>query len=59
MVMTTTSNPRKISKRGNSDQVVIPSDILDEAGLERGDRVVWMYDDGDLELQRVEWEVSG
>jgi len=58
MHMTVQSNPRKISKRGNSDHVSIPKDVLDAAGLDRGDRVVWLVDDGEVSLQPVQWEVA-
>jgi len=57
--MATTANPRKISKRGNSDHVSIPQDIMAEAGLERGDRAMWVLEDDDLKLEKVEWRRAG
>lgn len=51
--MTATSPPRKICKRGNSDQVSITDEMLERAGLERGDRVAWIFEDDELKLEQV------
>ena len=56
--MDSLSNPRKITQSGGMVVVSIPTSLLDEVGLQKGDRVVLSPTDNGFEAQRVEWEVS-
>jgi antitoxin component of MazEF toxin-antitoxin module len=52
------SNPRKVSKRGNSAHVSLPVELMADVGLELGDRVVIQSDGQTLTIQPVQWEVA-
>lgn len=53
--MVVQSNPRKIVQNGSSLAVNIPPGVLDEMGLEQGDRVVIEADSEQAILEAVEW----
>jgi antitoxin component of MazEF toxin-antitoxin module len=52
------TNPRKLYQSGNNVVVSFPEDFLDEAGLEKGDRVVFRQENGQITMSEVEWEVA-
>jgi len=56
--MATQSNPRKLYQSGGAIVVSIPSEIMTELGVEKGDRVVLEADSGSGTIQPVEWTVS-
>ena len=56
--MDSPSNPRKITQSGGMVVVSLPTSLLDEVGLQKGDRVVLSPTDNGFKAQRVEWEVS-
>jgi antitoxin component of MazEF toxin-antitoxin module len=39
--------------------VSLPTDLLDEVGLQKGDRVVLTPETNGFRAERVEWEVAG
>lgn len=55
MPMVVQSNPRKIVQTGSSLAVTIPPEVLDEMGLEQGDRVVIEADTEQAVVEAVEW----
>lgn len=59
MQMAQRSNPRKITKQGNSQGITIPVDVLSDAGLERGDRVVVESDGRKLVVEKVRMTTVG
>lgn len=56
--MDSPSNPRKITQSGGMVVVSLPTSLLDEVGLQKGDRVVLSPTDNGFKAKRVEWEVS-
>jgi antitoxin component of MazEF toxin-antitoxin module len=56
--MTVQSNPRKLYQSGNGTVVGLPEDILQEAGLTKGDRVRLTADEGEIVVEPVEWRVK-
>jgi len=53
--MTVQSNPRKLYQSGNGTVVGLTQEVLQEAGLEKGDRVVLTANDGEITVEPVEW----
>ena len=53
------TNPRKVTTSGGMTVVSLPTDLLDEVGLEKGDRVVLSPAPNGFRAKRVEWEVAG
>ena len=52
------SNPRKVTTCGGMTVVSLSKEILDEARLELGERVVADADDGVIVLKQVEYHVT-
>jgi len=52
------TNPRKVTTSGGMTVVSLPDDLLDEIGLEKGDRVVLRPDGNGFRAEPVEWEVK-
>lgn len=57
MVVTDQTNPRKITSSGGMTVVSLPTDLLAEAGLEKGDRVVLEPTDTGFQAKAVTWSV--
>jgi len=57
MRMTPQTNPRKLTTSGGMTVVSIPTGFLQEAGLQKGDRVVLETDGEGFRAVPVEWEV--
>jgi len=53
-----TTNPRKITSSGGMTVVSLPTDLLAETGLEKGDRVVLTPEDSGFTAEKVTWEVA-
>lgn len=56
--MTVTSNPRKIVQNGSSLAINVPPKVLEEMGLEKGDRVVIEADSDQAVVEQVEWRTA-
>jgi len=56
--MTGQTNPRKLTSSGGMTVVSLPSDLLDEAGLQKGDRLVLEATETGFRAEKVEWQVS-
>jgi len=56
--MTDHTNPRKVTQSGGMTVVSVPTGLLDEVGLEKGDRVVLTPIDGGFKAEKVEWTVA-
>jgi len=52
------TNPRKVTTSGGMTVVSLPTDLLDEVGLEKGDRVVLSPTDTGFVAEKVEWTVA-
>jgi antitoxin component of MazEF toxin-antitoxin module len=52
------TSPRKVTTSGGMTVVSIPSDFLDQVGLEKGDRVVLEPIDQGFKAKKVTWEVA-
>jgi len=52
------SNPRKVQKVGNSQGITLPADLLENAGLSIGDRVVVSEEEGTLTVEKVTWSTE-
>lgn len=57
--MTVSSNPRKIYQSGSSLVVSFPEEVMNELGVEKGDRVAFEAEDGEAVVRPVTWEVDG
>jgi antitoxin component of MazEF toxin-antitoxin module len=57
--MTDPTNPRKVTTSGGMTVVSLPTDLLDEVGLEKGDRVVLEARPNGFLARKVTWEVAG
>jgi len=57
--VTEQTNPRKVTQSGGMLVVSLPTDFLEEVGLEKGDRVVLSPAPNGFRAERVEWEVAG
>jgi antitoxin component of MazEF toxin-antitoxin module len=53
------TNPRKVTTSGGMIVVSLPTDLLAEVGLEKGDRVVLTPTETGFKAERVTWEVAG
>lgn len=49
------TNPRKITSSGGMTVVSLPTDLLDEVGLSKGDRVVLTPTETGFKAEKVEW----
>lgn len=56
--MTDQSNPRKVTTSGGMTVVSLPTGLLEEVGLEKGDRVVLEPRPNGFLAQKVKWEVA-
>jgi len=59
MRMSDQTNPRKITTSGGMTVVSLPSDLLEETGIEKGDRVVLEPTPTGFKASVVSWEVRG
>jgi len=57
--MTGQTNPRKITSSGGMTVVSIPTELLEEVGLEKGDRVVLSPEADGFRAREVEWTTTG
>jgi len=57
MRMSDQTNPRKVTTSGGMTVVSLPSDLLEAAGIEKGDRVVLEPTDTGFKASVVSWEV--
>jgi len=53
------TNPRKVTTSGGMTVVSIPTDLLDEVGLEKGDRVVLEPTEDGFRARQVTYSVGG
>lgn len=52
------TNPRKVTTSGGMTVVSLPNSLLNEVGLEKGDRVVLEPTDEGFEAKKVSWVVD-
>jgi antitoxin component of MazEF toxin-antitoxin module len=52
------TNPRKVTTSGGMTVVSLPTSLLEEVGLEKGDRVVLEPRDQGFLAQKVTWQVA-
>lgn len=52
------TNPRKVTTSGGMTVVSLPTDLLDEVGLEKGDRVVLEPLEDGFRARKAEWNVA-
>lgn len=57
--MNGTTNPRKLTQSGGMTVVSLPSGLLDEVGLEKGNRVVLAPTENGFTAEKVEWTTTG
>jgi antitoxin component of MazEF toxin-antitoxin module len=53
--MPSQSNPRKLYQSGNGTVVSFPQEILDEVGLQKGDRVLMKVEGGQIILEKAQF----